>query len=782
MRRFLTQVFNLLKWLVIPGAYDPGMDPNDIQDKRRRKVRYLAAGFMGLFILMVVVWLMRHEASLDAPISNDLAVALVLNLLIILLILLTLLVARQLVKLYFDRRGAVAGARFQTKLVLAFLFMTLAPSILMFAVATELLSEAVDKWLNARVETTLSEALQVAESLYSESKERAQGNAEYMAGLVKQRGLLAERSTPSLHRLMRQKLREYNIDLIQVYDHDFHLIAEATRAGTVAAFTLDDAPDVMARVALGETVTHVIETPNGSLVASIVPVRPDSDTERASGGVVVIKEVTRQLIRRVQGITKAFEDYKQLTLKKEIIKASYQVTLALVALVIVFSAVWVGFYLAKGITIPLTQLSHATDRIAAGDLTVTIDAPPRDDEVGQLIDAFNKMTHDLRVSEERIRRANVELTEANEELRHWGQYIEAVLENVAAGVISIDKSGTVTTLNGSAARMLGVTPDRARGKHYKRLLDRSALAPIRQIFRDQPPKKVQSMEREVEIRLNGERRVIKTTLSTLTDHEGAYLGAVMVFDDLTALIAAQRSEAWREMARVVAHEIKNPLTPIQLNAQRMRRKFEKGAPDFPKVFDDATNTIIQEVTQLKSLVNKFSQLAKMGDTVDLGGRAGPKPGLADVSLLDLSPEPAPLHDVIDEVVKLYRDTRPGVTLTIDLDPSVDLVTIDTEQIKRVFTNLVENAFDAIEGEGTIAITTRRSSDGRWVGITVADSGHGVTANVKERVFLPYFSTKPDGAGLGLAIVSRIIEDHGGRISIADNEPDGTTFTLRLPLA
>ncbi|MBF0171125.1 MAG: HAMP domain-containing protein, partial [Nitrospinae bacterium] len=405
----------------------------DVHAKRRKKARYLAIGFLGLFVVMVVIYLMRHEASLDAPISNDLAVALVLNLLIIMLILLTLLVARQLVKLWFDRKGQVAGARFQTKLVLSFLFMTLAPSILMFAVATELLSEAVDKWLNARVEHTLAEALQVAENLYSESRDRVQGNAEYLTGLIRQRGLISERSTPSLHRLLRQKLREYNVDLIQVYDQNFALVAEAARTGGSAVYALRDVPDALARVALGETVTVVRESGAATVVVSVAPIRPDSETERAEGAVVVVKEATKELIVRVQGITKAFEDYKQLTLKKEIIKASYQVTLALVALVIVFSAVWVGFYLAKGITVPLTKLSEATDAVARGDLSVTIDLPTGADEVGQLVEAFNKMTHDLRASEERIRQANRELTDANVELRHWGQYIEAVLDNVAAG-------------------------------------------------------------------------------------------------------------------------------------------------------------------------------------------------------------------------------------------------------------------------------------------------------------------------------------------------------------
>ena len=771
-RLFIARAFNLIKWLIIPGTYGD-LPVDEITESRRRKTRYLFGAFIALLALLTVTTLLLQDSSVDAPITNDLAVALVFNLLVVLLVIMALLVIRNLIKLYFERKGQVAGARFQTKLVIAFLFMTLAPALLMFAVATELISDTVDNWLNSRIEQTLKESLQVAESLYSESRERTEANAVYLASLVNRRGLIGPRLKRSRNRLLRQKLREYNVDLVQVYDQNFNLVSEATRTDSHATFSLENSPGVKANAALGEIITRVDERPGGSMVISIVPISEDRDG-KMKGVVVVAKEITRQLINRVFSISRAFDEYKELIGKKEVIKTSYQVTLALVALVVIFSAIWIGFYLAKGITIPLKTLSEATEEVATGNLNVRIDVPTQNDEVGQLVTAFNRMIHDLRTSKDQLEKANFDLTGKNIELHHRGQYIEAVLDHVAGGVISIDKAGQITTINDSAARMFDVNPQAALGKNYRKVFAPDLSEPVRQMVRETAKGGGAVTEKEFAINMSGQRRTLKTASSVLFDHEGEYMGAVIVFDDLTDVLTAQRSMALREMARVVAHEIKNPLTPIQLNVQRMRRKHDQNADDFALIFEDATSTIIQEVDELKLLVEKFSRLAKLSDAQPSDAK------LSDVTLLDLQPQPSALHDVINEVVKLYRDTRHGVKMVTDLDPSIQQVNIDTEQIKRVIINLVENAMDALNGGGEISIRTHRSNDRKDVIMEVADTGHGLAEAVKEKLFQPYFTTKPDGAGLGLAIVSRIIEDHGGLIKVSDNKPEGSVFTIELP--
>jgi two-component system nitrogen regulation sensor histidine kinase NtrY len=774
-RIWITGGLNLLKWLVVPGKYDH-LSPVEITARRRKNARYLIIGLIGLFSLMTLASLMMQDTGLNSPVSNNLAVALVLNLLILLLVVMALLVARNLLKLYFERRGGIAGSKLQTKLVTAFFIMTLVPALFMFAVASELIADTVDKWLNSRIERTLRDSLQVAESLYSESERDTRAKAEYLTTFLDVRGQIDTGSSRGLTRLLYQKLQEYNVDLLQVYDHGFALSGEAVRPGTELSFSLEDKPDILAKVALGEAVTEVEDSGGKNLVISIAPAPSEEGRGKVKGVVVVAREVSKNLIERARSITKGFEDYRQLAMKKELIKTSYQVTLALVSLVIVFSSIWIGFYIARGITVPLKTLAEAAEEVARGNLDVRINTPARNDEAGALIDAFNNMTHDLKSSKGQLESANKSLIETNIELHRWGQYMEAVLDNVAGGVVSINKGGGVTTINGYAARMFGVTAEDVRGKNYRKVFGVSLSAPMRQMIREMAGRDERSMARELETTLKGQRRTLKASVSMLRGHDGRYMGSVMVFDDLTDLIFAQRAIALREMARALAHEIKNPLTPIQLNVQRMRRKFQQKTEDFPKVFDDATNTIIHEVEELKGLVEKFSNMAKMADAPQPdGGR------LARLSLFELRKEPTVLHDIIQDVLRLYAGTRVGITINTSLDPSIKLLKIDPEQIKRVLVNLFENAMDAMDGEGSVTVRTRAIKEKGRALIEVADTGEGVIDDLKRRIFTPYFSTKPGGSGLGLAIVTRVVEDHGGTITVAANKPKGAVFSIELPL-
>jgi len=774
IRLFARRTFNLLKWLVIPGSYNE-LDPNDIIERRKRKTRAVIFGVIILFILMTLAAIILQDSSVDAPISNDIAVALVFNLDLILLVVIVLLVFRNLVKLYFEKRGGKAGSRFQTKLIFAFLGLTLIPSALMFAVASELIGDTVDKWINSRIEHTLQQSLQVADSLYKQSEDETSAYAYYLSGLVDKRGWLEKKYVNQLALLARQKVLEYNMDIIQIYSADFELIAEAkhSRAKDLD-FKLDSKPDMLAQVAMGESVTSVEDLSGTNMVVTLAPIPRKLRKGQIKGLVVVVKMVSRQLIKKIHSIVAAFEDYKQLSLKKEIIKASYQVTLTMVTLVIAFSAIWFGFYIAKGITVPLKMLAEATESVAKGNLHVRINLPRQNDEVGHLIYAFNKMTEDLENFKEQIEQSNKELSESNIELYHWGQYIEAVLENVVGGIISIDKTGSVTTINDTAARTFGVSASYARGRDYRKLFQAAYLDPIRSMIRDMSEDK-KTIDKELILHVNGQRRIIKTSVSVLSDHNGQYMGMVFVFDDVTDLISAQLAIAWREMARTIAHEIKNPLTPIQLNAQRMRRKFEQNSDDFAKVFDDATNIIIEEVERLKSLVNRFSILAKQSEA-ELGAKKE-----SPVEGLELNPEPSMLHNIVFDIVKLYKGTFPGVTLKTELDPTILLVNIDAEQIRRVIINLVENAIDAVNGNGLIIIRTKADWDRGKLTLEVADTGHGVTGDMKGKIFQPYFSTKEKGTGLGLAIVSRVVEDHGGVISVNDAECGGSVFSIELDI-
>tara|TARA_B100001964_G_C14257316_1_gene613170 strand:+ start:3436 stop:5778 length:2343 start_codon:yes stop_codon:yes gene_type:complete len=771
----MNRALNFAKWLVLPGDYRDEK-PDSIINIRKRKTRYvMLAGFV-LFIVLFMATLFLSESEINTPISNNILVAISLNFGLILVLVLLLLVARNIIKLYFERRGGIAGSRFQARLVIAFLSLTLIPSILVFTVASELLSDTIDKWINSPIEQTLHESVAVAEALYKNSEKQTMSYAAYVAGLIHRGKLLNPDAREVLKREIQKKTFEYDVDVIQVYNSDFEIIEEARKDNAFFVnFDLRTELNMLAKVAMGEAVSSIEDVREENHVVSMVPIliRPKGKPSHVLGVVVVIKTVSRRLLEKVQGILEAFQDYKQLRIKKEMIKDSYQLTLATVALVLVFSSIWFGFYIAKGITVPLKLLAEATEAVAKGNLDIQIDLPNKGDEAAQLVGAFNKMTLDLKNSKEQVERINVELSESNTELYHWGQYIEAILENVGGGIFSLDKLGVVTTINESAAHMFGIEQDKSRGQNFNTMLEPKYLSPVRNVVREMSEQGEKTIVREINLLIDNKKRILKAGGSVLTDHLGQYVGMVFVFDDITDLIGAQRTIAWREMARAIAHEIKNPLTPIQLNTQRLRRKYEQNAADFPKALDDATNIIIQEVEQLKALVDKFRQFSESPESY-----SGPlDPG--ESITLGLRPEPTMLHDIIFEVVKLYQNTRQNLLIETELDSAIQLVTIDAEQFRRALINLVENAMDSIGEGGLIIIRTIYDSARDKVVIEVIDNGHGVSEKDKEKIFQSYFSTKAQGTGLGLAIASQVVVDHGGTIKVSDNKPTGAVFTIEL---
>tara|TARA_B100000959_G_scaffold21478_1_gene20744 strand:- start:154759 stop:157101 length:2343 start_codon:yes stop_codon:yes gene_type:complete len=771
----MNRALNFAKWLVLPGDYRDEK-PDSIINIRKRKTRYvMLAGFV-LFIVLFMATLFLSESEINTPISNNILVAISLNFGLILVLVLLLLVARNIIKLYFERRGGIAGSRFQARLVIAFLSLTLIPSILVFTVASELLSDTIDKWINSPIEQTLHESVAVAEALYKNSEKQTMSYAAYVAGLIHRGKLLNPDAREVLKREIQKKTFEYDVDVIQVYNSDFEIIEEARKDNAFFVnFDLRTELNMLAKVAMGEAVSSIEDVREENHVVSMVPIliRPKGKPSHVLGVVVVIKTVSRRLLEKVQGILEAFQDYKQLRIKKEMIKDSYQLTLATVALVLVFSSIWFGFYIAKGITVPLKLLAEATEAVAKGNLDIQIDLPNKGDEAAQLVGAFNKMTLDLKNSKEQVERINVELSESNTELYHWGQYVEAILENVGGGIFSLDKLGVVTTINESAAHMFGIEQDKSRGQNFNTMLEPKYLSPVRNVVREMSEQGEKTIVREINLLIDNKKRILKAGGSVLTDHLGQYVGMVFVFDDITDLIGAQRTIAWREMARAIAHEIKNPLTPIQLNTQRLRRKYEQNAADFPKALDDATNIIIQEVEQLKALVDKFRQFSESPESY-----SGPlDPG--ESITLGLRPEPTMLHDIIFEVVKLYQNTRQNLLIETELDSAIQLVTIDAEQFRRALINLVENAMDSIGEGGLIIIRTIYDSARDKVVIEVIDNGHGVSEKDKEKIFQSYFSTKAQGTGLGLAIASQVVVDHGGTIKVSDNKPTGAVFTIEL---
>jgi two-component system nitrogen regulation sensor histidine kinase NtrY len=335
---------------------------------------------------------------------------------------------------------------------------------------------------------------------------------------------------------------------------------------------------------------------------------------------------------------------------------------------------------------------------------------------------------------------------------------EIILTTIDAGVVSIDRAGRITTINPAASRILGVAPEDVLGRRYDEAFGFIDLTPIRRMFRKLAEGHGRT-EEELSLAVRGRTLNLRMRVSTLRDAAGTLLGSVITFDDLTELLRAKKAETWQDVARKIAHEVKNPLTPIRLNAERLRKKFAEKAPDLDRVFDESSQTIIQQVDGLKGLLNEFSDFARM-----------PRPNLV----------PQRLEPVVDSVIQLYADPHRNIAFRVDIPSDLPELLLDQEQMKRVFINLVKNAIEVMDDGGTIRVTARAVKDGA-VQVEVVDDGPGISAEDLSRIFEPYFSRKKKGGGLGLAIVERIVADHNGSIHAEQNQPHGARFVMELPV-
>ncbi|HXJ78362.1 MAG TPA: ATP-binding protein, partial [Candidatus Methylomirabilis sp.] len=383
-----------------------------------------------------------------------------------------------------------------------------------------------------------------------------------------------------------------------------------------------------------------------------------------------------------------------------------------------------------------------------------------DDEIGILVDSFNRMTGDLAASQAKLEETYRDLQAKHDEMEQRRHYTETVLETVATGVVSLDPAGHVTTINSAAERMLGLPAAQIQGKSATQAFRSPEYAEIAALIQRMGRVRDGMVDREVHLRRTGQAVALLASATALKGPDGAYMGMVLAFEDLTELLKAQRLAAWREVAQRIAHEIKNPLTPIQLSAQRLQRRLAGNrSPEEKRLLEEATGTIIQEVDGLKHLVDEFSRFARMPA---------------------LTLRPTDLGRLLEGVVVLYRDSHPALSIKASFAPDLPSLPVDPDQIKRAVLNLVDNAVEAVGPAGEVTLETAWLPGANRVRVIVTDDGPGISPEDKEKLFVPYFSTKATGMGLGLSIVHQIVADHGGTIWVEDNLPHGSRFVIELP--
>jgi len=742
------------------------MSLRDKLRRHRKNYRLIFGGFGALLFLFTAMYYMAVRGR-DLPaalVTNRVLMFVLWDVNVILILGVVFVLLRNLIKLLVERRQKVLGSAFKFKLVVTYVGMSLIPVLLLFAIASELLQGSIDRWFNTPVAPALERGNAVAQALYDQIEKTNTRDATQVLQEIRGLDLRDANQRPRLNRRMTELLESLHLDLLAVYEGRELVNAMVdTQTGIRdlpepdRSFLEEAAKKGQATAAAGATGTKgsLLLAAVASSTGTELPPIPTTEEERAKVRppviVIVGTLLDPVLAAQREQLVQDFQAYRQLEVQKDELKASHMLLFVMVTLVILLASSWTGLYLARRVTVPILALAEGTRIISGGDLSHRVDVPA-DDELGVLVDSFNRMTHELASNKGALELSNRELTTSNERLASERALIAAILQNVAAGVVSIDSEGKIFTCNGAALVMLRQREDEVVGRAVADAWGDRERSKLAAVLRESGSNK------EVHLTLGGEWKTFDVKVTALRDAEGALQGQVLVIEDLTELIKAQQLAAWNEAARRIAHEIKNPLTPIRLAAERLQRKSRLGDPGLTAAIEEGVDIIVREVVTLQGMVDEFSRYARM-----------PRP----------RPAPVDLDRLVTETLHLYRNLKPGVDVGSVVDPTLATVWIDGEQVKRALINLLDNAVEATEAPGRVTVLAR-PVDGH-LEIQVTDTGRGISPDAKEKLFLPYYSTKGRGTGLGLAIVHRIVTDHQGSIRVEDNAPQGTVFTVELPM-
>ena len=669
--------------------------------------------FLGFFIFIIAASAVElYYIRLETVSVLTIVILLVLlNLNIIALLTLIFFVSKNLIKLYIERKQKILGYKFKTKIVVIFVVLTSIPAVLLFFVASGLVTNYIDKFLTPQFRQPLTSSLNVAKSVYEMERQRAM---EFARAVVS-----GEKSASGYRTVRMNRSPENPTETIK------------------AAFD-------------GKEGTEVISGENGDTIRAAIP---EYSGGKMTGIVVIETTLPKDIAVNVEKVKSAYEDYLNMESWKVPLKMNYILILAFFTLIVVFMALWVALRIARGITDPIQSLAQATEEVASGNLDVRLNLR-RDDEIGLLINSFNHMVSGLKEGKETLQKAYVK----SDRERLW---MENILANINSGVVFLDVHGRILTINVAACSTLNVTVENVINKNYRELMAIIASEELNALISGIIIKDLKGIEKDVRVTVGDKRLMLRVFVTTLRDKASTPIGLLVVFDDLTDLIKAQKAIAWEEVARRIAHEIKNPLTPIKLSTERMMKKWEQKDKDFGQIFERSTKTIVNEVDSLKRLVDEFSRFGKMPEIKKM---------------------PANLAGIIKEVLELYKDYKGfNIKVVLPLPDDMPPVEMDGEQFKRVMINIFDNAFQAMGNSGNIELKVYMDKPANRIFMDIADDGPGMKEDDKDKIFLPYFSTKKDGTGLGLAIANKIVMEHRGYIRVRDNSPKGTIFTIELPI-
>ncbi len=728
------------------SKHSPASNTQIREKRRRRRDFFLVLGAVGL--IAILTWVELRYFGVDSYLFLAF-----LNINLILLIVVLFLVVRNVFKLIIERKRKVLGAKLRSRLVLAFVSMSIIPVLLMFFIAVRFVQTSVDYWFKEQVASSMTQALEVGQLFYNSVKKGLEVRAEstldqirhnqYLWGGQAMEAFLAEKKSGeydiTLMGVVSPNLREQNWFADEVWTEHW-------------ASVKDSIPwaDLLERPSYW---TAIWPSEAGDLVVGILPV-----DKAKTGFLVVGQKVEPGLLARLEGIVQGLDEYRKLESIKYPLKIALYTILAVITMLIIFGSIWYGFKLSREISQPVMSLADGTQRIARGDLDVRLD-DQSDDELGQLVKSFNKMAQDLRASKQSITDVNERLGAQNQELEARGRYMQAVLDNITAGVISIDQDGRITTVNKAAEFILGLDSKKVLGSYPLDLVSGEYGAMIRDVLNQLNDLPDSQWQRQLDIEVHGKIVKILVNAVILKGENDDHYGIVAVFEDITELEKMQRLAAWREVAKRIAHEIKNPLTPIKLSAQRLEKKFNNKIDD--PSFIQSTQLIVRQVENLQQMVREFSAFAK---------------------LPEVRPRLDQLDSLLEEVISIFRQSHRNIVWELHFVSAVPEFNFDREALKRVFLNLLLNASEALGAVkgGFVSVSVDYDKQLKRVFVQISDNGPGLSSEERARMFEPYYSSKKEGTGLGLAIVKSIVSDHGGYVRVKSNKPKGTIFVVELP--
>ena len=708
-----------------------------------------------LLLIVLVLFSMQKGFSVLEHSGSQLMVFVAINVNIVLLAIVFYLIARNLLKLSYERRRHVLGVNLKTKLITSFIILSL-PAMGFHLFASYFIATNLESWLKGQQESVIQSAQNVSDAYHQNLRKTME-----LQHLIWAKYIIESNGQFSAIK----PLKNVNAN-VSIYSEDQELLDQWMQNEISQTYWTAPSLNEWYQIKSNKQIWFTKELEDRIIYRHITPV----SYENKQLFLEIFYPASPYSSNAISEIISQGHNTRFLTESEDLVRGYYLIIFLLMTLFIIFVATWLAFYLARGFVQPIEDLALATQRVSEGELGFQVKLQgPLDKDFALLMKSFNSMSRDLLEHQIALNKTTSNLQDSHRTLESQIRFVELVLENITTGVMSLDVEGHIEILNHSAKQMLQLKPGVDTGRHYRDVLEEESLQQFEEMVEQIKADKERSISQNLIVHKKDGPVEVSATLLVLQNSEGQSAGMVCVYNNITEIQRLQRARAWREVARRIAHEIKNPLTPIQLSAERINRKYAGEVSD-DVALHQSTQTIINEVQHLKRMVSEFSNFAKIPES---------------------NPQISDLNQIIMNALHLFHENLPArISLTTDLSKSLPQLPLDSEQIRRVIINLVDNSISSIEKKGTLSrifnqgkiiIRTRHVPDLNIICMDVEDNGTGIAPEISDQLFEPYTTTKEHGTGLGLTIVSQTISDHNGFTRFRNLETGGVCFTIELPV-